>query len=187
MSVIGWEVMGSVHQCTLGSAHPWLNSLNKYFQEVWIGVFIAITSALWKPLVVIMAEFFIARAACVSFLDPKTTLPGAEDDKTNNKNASFSAPTCPFSYRKGKNYRVFFERLFRSMSFGCCLVAQSCSQLAYSAHETSHKNVIWTFRITKYYMIQSQKLWALNERGQISEMERLLCSSFWLRCGLLQE
>lgn len=82
---------------------------------------------------------------------------------------------------------MFFERLFRNMSFGRCLVAQSCSQLAYSVRDTSHKNVIWIFRITNHYVIQSQKFWALNEHGPISEMEHLLCSSFWVRCGLPQE
>lgn len=136
-----------------------------------------------------MAEFFIARAGYETCLVPNPTLPGDEEDKNNNRMPVYLLlPSPSLTVKKKIIWGVLEETfLFRHVPFGCCLVAESCSQFAYSAHDVSYKKVIWTFRITKHYVIRSQKVWGLNEHSQIFEMENLLCSSFCIKCRLLWE
>jgi len=118
------------------------------------------------------------------------TNPSRRSKGQNQQNGSCSSPTCPlsFSKEKKKNLGCFLRNFcFQKYASGCCLVAQSCSQLTYSAHDISSKNAICTFSITECCVIESQKVWRLNEHSRTFAMANLLCSGLWIKCRLLQE
>lgn len=74
---------------------------------------------------------------------------------------------------------MLFEKCtFSQIGLWAVVWWQSPPQLASSAYSIPNPNVTLS---TEFYVLQSQKVWGLNEHGEIFEMANPLCLRFWIK------
>lgn len=172
MPVISWEWLGmciSSHLFHSSSAEQpkpiFPRGVNRYFYCNY--------KSLWRLFLVMTTKFIIVRSGWESCLDPKPALPGLEEDKTNKMPACSALPApSPRMKKKIIQYAFWEMCIFRNRLLVCGLVAiPTPAHIICLQHPPSKCG-------TEFCVLQSQKVWGLNEHSEIFEMANPLRLSF---------